>query len=94
MNVYHLPDLDGLTEALVAALRLDEAAASLGMTVRTVRERGWLKVKGAKAAPALKQPGQALYRPILGARGAWQASLERARASAARAALRGASRSP
>ena len=88
MKVYHLPDLDGLTEALVAADKLDAAAAALGITARTMRERGWHSVKGAKAAPARAMPGTPLYRGIVGASGAWTADRAEAKSRAARGALR------
>lgn len=88
MKVYHLPDLDGLTEAIVAAEKLDAAAAALGITVRTMRERGWQSVKGAKAAPARGTPGMPLYRSIVGAPGAWTVDRVEAQGRAARGALR------
>ena len=41
MRVYHLPDIDGLLEGVVAASNLDEAATALGLTPRQMRECGW-----------------------------------------------------
>jgi hypothetical protein len=88
MKVYHLPDLDGLTEAIVAAGRLEEAAEALGISARTMRERGWHAVKGATAAPARKEPGKPLYRSIIGGAGPWTRDHAEARGRAARAAVR------
>lgn len=89
MKVYHVPDLDGLTEALVAAATLEEAATALGVTARTMRERGWTTAKGARAGPARADPGCPVYRSIVGAAGPWTADRAEAQARAARAALKG-----
>lgn len=88
MRAYHVPDLDGLTEAVVAAPGLGEAAAALGISVRTIRERGWRPAKGVAASSARKAPGQPLYRGIVGTGGRWTSDRAEAAGRAAKAALR------
>ena len=94
MKVYAVADLDGLTEAMVAAGSVQEAADALGVSLRNLRKLGWERRKGAAAAVALKTPGRPVYRRRQGAAGdRWHADRATALASAARAALKAEARS-
>lgn len=88
MRAYHVPNLDGLLEAMVAASTIAEAAASLGVTVRSMRELGWETGKGSAASRAKEEPGRPLYRNIVGTPGRWDSDRAAALAVAARAAKR------
>lgn len=80
---------DGLTEAMVAAKTMDEAAAALGTSVADMRKSGWHAVKGPAAVIATKHLGEPLYRSIAGAKpGVWTLDRSEASATAARAVLR------
>lgn len=89
MKVYAIRNPDGLTESMVAAKTLHEAADALGTSVRNLRILAWASVKGAGASPALKQPGHPVHRSIAGTRpGPWSDDRMRVLAEASRAALK------
>lgn len=88
MRAYHVPNLDGLLEAMVAAPSLAEAASALGVTVRSMRELGWQTGKGSAASRAKKEPGRPLYRNVVGAPGRWEEDRAVTIVVAARAARR------
>ena len=88
MKVYTVSGLDGLTEAMVAAGTIAEAAAALGTSIPAMRKVGWQRLKGPAAAIALKEPGTPFYRPITGAKpGKWTSDRSAALAAAARRAM-------
>ena len=88
--MYAISNLDGLTEAMVAARTIGEAALALGMSVRDMRKLDWRRVKGSAAAIALETPGQPFYPSIQGGNpGRWQSDRAEVLSTAARSALRG-----
>lgn len=89
MRVYALDQPDGLTEAMVAAGTIGEAAERLGTSVRIMRKLGWRAVKGPAARLAVEAEGRPLYRARLGASpGRWVPDRAQALALAARRALK------